>query len=226
VNDKLKVGTAIVATAVVVGGGGAIAAGRGGGNGSTSSPAAAPRVAFFHGDHGDGGPLKAAADYLGLTGDQLRTELEAGKTLAQVAQAHGKSVQGLKDAIVAGAKADLDAAVAAGRITPAQETDMLDRLRANVDTLVTQTRPVRPEDALMTAAAKYLGVTSDALHTQLESGKSLADVAAAQGKSVAGLKDALVAQFKTNLDAFVNQKGGEHGPGGPGFAGPRFGFRH
>src|SRR3989449_8104695 len=41
---------------------------------------------FGHLDHFD-----AASDYLGLTEAQLRTELEGGKSLAQVARDHGKS---------------------------------------------------------------------------------------------------------------------------------------
>ena len=40
----------------------------------------------------------------------------------QLAEEKGKTVAGLKGAILAGAKADLDKAVAAGRITAAQET--------------------------------------------------------------------------------------------------------
>src|SRR5262245_18996013 len=55
-------------------------------------------------DHGAFGGLDAAASYLGITEEQLRTELESGKTLAQVAQARGKSVDGLVDALVADAK--------------------------------------------------------------------------------------------------------------------------
>ena len=38
--------------------------------------------------------LAAAATYLGLTEAELRTELQAGKTLAQVAKAKDKSVDG------------------------------------------------------------------------------------------------------------------------------------
>src|SRR5215216_5323286 len=59
--------------------------------------------------------LDAAASYLGLTREQLRTELAGGKTLAQVAQDKGKSVDGLVDAIVAETKKKVAAAVAAGR---------------------------------------------------------------------------------------------------------------
>src|SRR5829696_3222318 len=75
------------------------------------------------GPHGPRGPhvvfagLDAAASYLGLTEEQLRAELAAGKTLAQVAKDKGKSVDGLVDAMVAHAEADIAAAVAAGRLT-------------------------------------------------------------------------------------------------------------
>jgi len=108
-------------------------------------------VPLFAGPHGFGhfgGPLHgldAAATYLGLTGAQLRTELQGGKTLAQVAQAHGKSVSGLVDALVAEAKTDLDAAVKAGRLTQAEANDMLSGLRDRITNMVNSTRPARPD---------------------------------------------------------------------------------
>jgi hypothetical protein len=83
----------------------------------------------------------AAASYLGLTEARLRSELEAGKTLAQVAQAHGKSVGGLIDALVADAKKHLDAAVAAGRLTQAQENEMLSGLRDRITNRVNSGAP-------------------------------------------------------------------------------------
>src|SRR5665647_3513949 len=52
----------------------------------------------------------------------------------------------------------------------------------------------------MTAVASYLGLSQTELQDQLQSGKSLADVAKTQGKSVSGLEDAMVAALKTNLD--------------------------
>jgi hypothetical protein len=82
------------------------------------------------------GKLDAAADYLGLTEAQLRTQLEGGKTLAQVAQAQSKSVSGLVDALVNAAKKQLDDAVAAGRLSQAQESDMLNGLRDRITSLV------------------------------------------------------------------------------------------
>jgi hypothetical protein len=77
---------------------------------------------------------------------------------------------------------------------------------------------------LQHAAAQYLGLTDAQLQTQLQAGKSLAAVATAQGKTVAGLKAALVAQFSSTLDAYVNATHSD--PGGPGFGGPGFGGVH
>jgi hypothetical protein len=100
-------------------------------------------VPFFFGPHGQarlaGGflaTLDSVASYLGLTVAQLRDQLASGKTLAQVAQAQGKSVDGLEQAIVAAATTKLDQAVANGQLTSAQRDAILSRLKANVDSLV------------------------------------------------------------------------------------------
>ncbi len=57
------------------------------------------------------------------------------------------------------------------------------------------------ENTPFTAAASYLGLSQDALREQMRDGKSLADIAKARSKSVSGLKDAMVAAVKKNLDA-------------------------
>lgn len=85
------------------------------------------------------GSIDVAASYLGLTEAQLHSEL--GKTLAQVAQAHGKSVDGLISALVGAAKKGLDEAVAAGRLTKAQEAEMLSGLRDRITNLVNSNGP-------------------------------------------------------------------------------------
>lgn len=82
------------------------------------------------------GRFEAAAAYLGITEDQLRTELESGKTLAQMAQDRGKSASSLIDALVADAKQQLDDAVSAGRLTRAQADSMLADLKARIPSLV------------------------------------------------------------------------------------------
>ncbi len=85
------------------------------------------------------GRLESAAGYIGITEAQLRAELDGGKSLAQVAKAHGKSVDGLIDALVAAAKEKLDNAVSAGRLTEAQETEMLSALKDRITSAVNNT---------------------------------------------------------------------------------------
>jgi hypothetical protein len=92
--------------------------------------------------HGPG--LDAAAKYLGMTEAQLRTELVSGKSLADVAKAHGKTVDGLVTALVDDAKTKLDAAVKAGRLTQAQANEMLSDLKQHVTNLVNGSFPARP----------------------------------------------------------------------------------
>ena len=78
------------------------------------------------------GDLDAAASYLGLTEDQLRTQLQSGKTLADVAKAQGKSVDGLIDALVAATKKHLDEAVADGRLTQSQADQILADMKQRI----------------------------------------------------------------------------------------------
>ena len=91
---------------------------------------------------GRGGPgLEAAATAIGVTQDELRTALESGQSIADVAKSKGKDPQVVIDALVAAAKTRLDADVAAGRITQA-EADT--RLKDETDHITDQVNNVRP----------------------------------------------------------------------------------
>jgi hypothetical protein len=54
------------------------------------------------------------------------------------------------------------------------------------------------------AASTYLGVSTSTLFSDLQSGKTLASVAKAEGKSVSGLIDAMVASEKQSLASAVS----------------------
>jgi hypothetical protein len=106
---------------------------------------------FFGGPKGDGerglgfGPglgfhfgekLDAAAEYLGITDEELREALQSGKSLAEIAEEQGKSLDGLKDALVAEAQTRLDEAVADEKLTREHADRILERLREGIDDLV------------------------------------------------------------------------------------------
>ena len=87
--------------------------------------------------HVPGVLLRAAAQYLGIDRSELAKDVRSGQTLAQIANAHGKSVSGLQAAMVAAVEAKLDAAVAAGKLTSTREQHVLARVQKLVGRLVT-----------------------------------------------------------------------------------------
>jgi hypothetical protein len=80
--------------------------------------------------------LDEAAQYLGLSKEELRAELADGKTLAEVAREQDKTVDGLVDALVNEAKQDLNTAVEEGRLTEEQRNAMLENLEERITDLV------------------------------------------------------------------------------------------
>ncbi len=134
-----------IAAGVLAGGGVALAA-----TGATPAPAATLASSpcgmgygygQFGGMHAQAGQhtvLSAAAGYLGLTQAELRTQLQAGKSFADVAKAEGKSVSGLKDAILAAVTSRVNANT---RLTAEQKATILAQVKSNLDTIVNATPP-------------------------------------------------------------------------------------
>ena len=92
---------------------------------------------FLKGQQGRlGGLLQALSDTLDLTPGQILDRLWQGKTLAQIAEEQGVSRQQVTDAIIGPAKRRLDAAVAAGRLTPQQASQRLERLKERGNALL------------------------------------------------------------------------------------------
>jgi len=189
-NKSWRLVAAVIAIAVVAGGGAALAAG--------NSPVSKRRAV-----------AGAVASYLGLSRQQLRADLAAGQTLAQIASAQGKSVLGLEQTIEAAVKIRLDQAVAAGKISGSREQLILSKLPARVDKLVNSAHPGALVGAhlwlrgLVRASAAYLGLTPAQLRADLRSGQTLAQVATVQGKTTAGLEQAVESWVKTRLDRAV-----------------------
>jgi hypothetical protein len=125
----------------------------------------------------------------------------------------------LKSALQGAFEDRLDAAVKAGRLSQ----DEADAIKKKVEQAGAagipgpgfgfgerhffHAGPGGPIKAGLDAAAKYLGLTDKELVSKLESGKSLADVAGDQNKSVDGLKSAIKDSVKAQLDDAVKNKG-------------------
>ncbi len=86
--------------------------------------------------------LGPAAAYLGLTNQQLREQLRAGKSLAELVPS-GKTVDGLVAAITAPAKERIAKAEADKKLTPQQADKLLTRLTEGAQKLVQLKRPAK-----------------------------------------------------------------------------------
>jgi hypothetical protein len=85
--------------------------------------------------------LNAVTSYLGITPAQLRNAVGSGKSLAQIAKAHGKTSDGLVAALVAAAKTGLDKAVTAKHLTASKEQSILSKLQRLFKSMVNRTLP-------------------------------------------------------------------------------------
>jgi len=170
-------------------------------------------------------PLAAASKVLGITEAELKTELVAGKSVADVAKAKNIDLSTVKAALLAEAKAHIDAEVAAGKHTAAEGAAKLAEMTSRIDTMLTTAGlPARgphgeggkgghggkggPGKFMTATLATTLKLTQEELKTQLHSGKSLADVAKAQSVDVADVKAALTSDFSAHLAEEVTS--GEH----------------
>ena len=128
---------------------------------------------------------------------------ESKAVIDAAAQDLGVTSTELTDALEQALAARVDAALAAGNITQAQATELKERIASGALPLVGIGRGGhggpgggRHHVVELAAAATFLGVTEAELRTSLGEGDTLAEVAAAEGKSVDALVAALVTAAK------------------------------
>ena len=157
--------------------------------------------------------LAVAGGGAALAASQVRSpKAENQAVIDDAAKKLGVSSEQLSAALKNALKDRVDAAVAAGRLTK----DQGDALKARIDSgdvpLVLGGFGAHdgfgPEHGGpfmrgLDAAASYLGLTEAELRTQLSSGKTLAQIAKDEGKSVDGLVQALVKDADAKIDAAV-----------------------
>ena len=160
------------------------------------------------GPHGGGKNVAAIASVLKLTEAELKTQVQSGKTLAQIATAQGVDVKVVIDTIVADVKTHIADEVTSGEITQAQADTKLAGLTAKVTEMVNTVRPARGEGMRggphgggknVAAIASVLKLTEAELKTQVQSGKTLAQIATAQSVSVQSVINVLVADMQAHI---------------------------
>ena len=94
-----------------------------------------------HGGHGPMQNLFSVATALNMSEADVRTQLDAGKSLADIAAAQNVSVQSVIDAVVSQMRAHIASEVASGEITQAQADTKLADVTAHATDMVNGVRP-------------------------------------------------------------------------------------
>jgi polyhydroxyalkanoate synthesis regulator phasin/tellurite resistance protein len=184
-----------------------------------------PGRPFFH--HGPGpalrfalpgGPVElfeSAAGALGISRDELGERLRDGKSLEEIAKAEGKSLDDVRDAVEDSVRKQLDDAVDDGDLTRAQADKLLDGVGEMIERLGEGPRlfrggppfgfghPAHPFELLDTAA-DALGISRDELEDRLRDGKTVEEIAKAEGKSLGDVRRAVEGKLEQQLDEAVD----------------------
>jgi DNA-binding CsgD family transcriptional regulator/Trp operon repressor len=175
---------------------------------ATSSNVAQQAAGMRGGPQGQSKDVAAIASVLKLTEAELKTQVQSGKTLAQIATAQSVSVQSVINVLVAGMQAHIAEELASGEITQAQADTKLAGVTAKATERVNNLPPARGEGSRggskgpgksVAAIASVLKLTEAELKTQVQSGKTLAQIAAAQSVSVQSVIDVLVADMQAHI---------------------------
>jgi uncharacterized protein YidB (DUF937 family) len=156
------------------------------------------------------------ADTLGISTEELQSELESGKTVAQLAEEKGVSVDAVVDAITAKIYESIDRAVAEGNL----DAEKAEEIKSNApDRVRERIESGRPEDRgqegkhgprglgnheeMQGIIADTLGLSTEELQSELESGKTVAQLAEEKGVSVDAVVDAITAKINESIDQAV-----------------------
>lgn len=161
--------------------------------------------------------LSSAADLLGLQRQELKTELQAGKSLKDIAAAKGIDTTKFAKDLEAALNAKIDQKVQDGKINSEQaaalKTKLAQRIQADLDKKWDDRKGHGFHGAgkgnikgIHEQVQSLLGIDAATLRTELQSGKSLADIAQAKGISKETLVEKIQAGITANLDQAVTDQ--------------------
>ncbi|HMF05209.1 MAG TPA: hypothetical protein VKH17_10370 [Acidimicrobiia bacterium] len=188
-----KLVAAVAVSGLLVAGGASIAAAAGPGQGGRG-----------HGALRAAG--QTAASTIGISPEELRSQIQGGKTVAQIATEHGVDPNAVVNAIVAALTQEIDQKAAAGSIDANRAAQAKQKLPDVAGRFVNETKPRREyrilKDAAQ-AAAKEIGVSTSDLKDARKKGKSIAQVAKDHDKSVDDVVNAIVKAATADVDQAV-----------------------
>lgn len=162
--------------------------------------------------HCDGPNWEAiSAQALGMDEDALLAELDAGKSIAEIAKERGVDVQTIANALIAADTEYTNKLVADGHVTQAEADESLAGLTESVNWFLDESVPVFEECGefiygpdWFTISTEALSVDQDTLFTELDAGKTMAQIAQERGVDTQVIVDAITAKETEFLTQLVN----------------------
>jgi transposase-like protein len=167
---------------------------------------------------GKGFPLlEEAATILGTDQQSLEKSLQSGKSIVDVAKEIGISEAELTSKLRGLRETRIQEAVKNGKLDAARAEVMKQRMDEHLKFMINEKGLHSRKDHHFKGSssllnpdfekiAEALGMTRDALKTELKSGKSLAEIAAAKGMSKAKLMDTIKVQLTPTIEQMVDRK--------------------
>lgn len=162
----------------------------------------------------EGAPISVVADALGMTPQEVVTAMQDGKTLADIINENGGDLDSIVDEIIAPRVERINQLVENGYLDEQYVESLTAHARAEVTERMNQTwqQPAAriggrfgdKADHPMAIIATTLGMTTTELLTELQAGKTVADVADEQNVALDDVVDAVVAPFEERMQTMVD----------------------
>jgi hypothetical protein len=172
-----------------------------------------------HAKHEDKGfpLLEEAASILGTDRQSLEKSLQSGKSIVDVAKEKGISEADLTSKLRGLRVAKIQEAVKNGKLDAARADVMKQRLDEHLKFMINEKglrsrkdHHYKGSSSIMhpdfEKISEALGMTRELLKTELNSGKSLAEIAAAKGMSKVKLMETIKAQLTPSIEQMVDHK--------------------
>lgn len=163
-------------------------------------------------EHDERARLQGIADVIGIDLETLKAGIEDGQTLAEIAVANGSTAQAVIDHITARMNERIDQAVADGELAEEAAGEIRAELAEDIAAKVNEGFDRHGEDGIRGGWLKQrldeaadqltalLGVTEDQLETELKAGKSLGEIATANGVEPQAVIDLLTSEAESMID--------------------------
>jgi ribosomal protein S20 len=202
---KLVAAVAVTLAGVLLAGGSAAWAQSDGSGGSGASGGAAQQGRRGHGVRL---ALQTAATTIGVSPQDLASQIRGGKTVAAVATEHSVDPANVVNAVVAALTQQIDQAAAQGKIDANRAEQAKQKLPNVANRFVNETKSKQGQGRAIlkdaaNAAAKEIGVSVADLKQARKDGKSIAQVAQDHNKSVDDVVNAVVKQATSDIDQAV-----------------------